>query len=182
MKQILFFAFTLLFTVSFYSQTTEGTNIILRKQNAVNEKLNDFRSEIRQKKSYFNNYDLDEYKRDWFFRFNYIFKIAEEEVNAAKINLNLLPEITDQEKKINWLNTIENNINKGIDNLEEFTDKLINDMPKNKLVITKNNYRFVNYNDLIFFVSKKSYKTESQLKDLCQDRECINNIALKYLE
>lgn len=190
----------LLFSITFFAQTNNeryyadtqqqlNTNI----QN-IYSRLGDIKTEVERLKGIIYDENEDIMSRRWIFTRDFIFNSYQMKIRAIESSIDVIPKVNGQTEQLIWSNKVidmvlnfENELKKDKSKSGALSN-LVNDIQNNVINITKNNYKLIPFDDLMFFLTKKTGYTESQIKANGENagykytREYMESIVQRYLQ
>ena len=101
----------------------------------------------------------------------------------------MIPRIEEESKRIIWCGKIENTMNEYEENLSRYYKLLLDDIEENKIYITKENYKFVAFDDLMNFLVNNTLYSEKRITEMFKKqstfkefREFLNYLAKDYVK
>lgn len=114
-------------------------------------RLNILKQETRKIEAKVNSINTINLSNKWIYRKNFINDNNKIELKAIESNIEMIPRIEEESKRIIWCGKIENTMNEYEENLSRYYKLLLDDIEENKIYITKENYKFVAFDDLMNF-------------------------------
>ncbi|HAY3553775.1 hypothetical protein [Elizabethkingia meningoseptica] len=177
--------FFLLVNSILYSQALGG----VKKMETLYSRLNILKQETRKIEAKVNSINTINLSNKWIYRKNFINGNNKIELKAIESNIEMIPRIEEESKRIIWCGKIENTMNEYEENLSRNYKLLLDDIEENKIYITKENYKFVAFDDLMTFLVNNTLYSEKTITEMFKKqstfkefREFLNYLAKDYVK
>lgn len=201
MNKILLFLFIIFSSVKMFGQDYSQNNYTANSQDQINKniqnlykQLNEIKTEVRRLKGVINEIDTENLTRRWVDRKEFIFGNYDTIIRGIESSIEIIPKAGNQSDQIIWSGKVSNMINSFNDDLNEARSdngilvKLIEDQASNTVIFKQKNIPLLSYDDLMYYVTKKTGKNKLQIESDAKrlgykyNRDYIIEIAKNHME